>query len=264
RSAVERGFALPSATGVRAIPGKGVRAVVDGKTIYVGNRALIAEIGVEIPSDPRLDPLEKEGKTVVFAAEEGKIMGAVGLADLIREESRVAVATLKNAGIQVAILTGDSQPVAEWVGRELGLDLVFSEVKPGEKALKVRELQEAGHLVAMVGDGINDAPALVQADVGIAIGAGTNVAIESADVVLVKNDPRDVTRLIRLSNATMRKMHQNLVWATAYNAIAIPAAAGIFQPFGFVLEPQWGALIMAASTVIVAINALLLRREQLE
>lgn len=264
RSAVERGLVLSPATGVQAIPGKGVRAVVDGKTIYVGNRALMAEIGVEIPSDPRLDPLEKEGKTVVFAAEEGRIVGAVGLADLIREESRTAVTELKKAGIQVAMLTGDSKPVAEWVGRELNLDLIFSEVRPEEKAEKVKELQRAGHVVAMVGDGINDAPALVQADVGIAIGAGTNVAIESADVVLVKNDPRDVGRLIRLSHATMRKMRQNLVWATAYNGIAIPAAAGVFQPFGFVLEPQWGALIMAASTVIVAINALLLRRVRLD
>jgi len=263
RSAQERGIALTPATGVQAIPGKGVRAEVDGKTIHVGNRALMAELGVEIPADPRLDTLESEGKTVVFAVEAGRIVGAVALADLIREESREAVASLKNAGIQVAMLTGDSQPVAEWVGRELDLDLVFAAVRPGGKAEKVKELQQAGHVVAMVGDGINDAPALVQADVGIAIGAGTNVAIESADVVLVKNDPRDVIRLIRLSHATMRKMYQNLVWATAYNGIAIPAAAGVFYSFGFVLEPQWGALIMAASTVIVAINALLLRRVRL-
>ncbi len=264
RSAQERGIALTPATGVQAIPGKGVQAVVDGKTIHVGNRALMAEIGVEIPADPRLDSLEKEGKTVVFTAEEGRIVGAVALADLIREESREAVAELKKAGIQVAMLTGDSKPVAEWVGRELDLDLVFAEVRPGGKAEKVEELQRAGHVVAMVGDGINDAPALVKADVGIAIGAGTNVAIESADVVLVKNDPRDVMRLIRLSHATMRKMYQNLVWATAYNGIAIPAAAGVFQPFGFILEPQWGALIMAASTVIVAVNALFLRRVRLD
>ncbi len=263
RSALERGLPLSPATGAQAIPGKGVRAVVDGRTVHVGNRALMAEIGIEVPSDPRLDALEKQGKTVAFAEEEGQVLGAVALADLIREESREAVAELKQAGIQVAMLTGDSQPVAEWVGRELDLDLVFAAVRPGEKAEKVKELQRAGHVVAMVGDGINDAPALVQADVGIAIGAGTNVAIESADVVLVKNDPRDVSRLIHLSRATMRKMRQNLVWATAYNGIAIPAAAGVFQPFGFVLEPQWGALIMAASTVIVAANALLLRRTRL-
>ena len=263
RSAQERGIALTPATGVQAIPGKGVRATVDGKTIHVGNRTLMTEIGVDIPPDPRLDTLESEGKTVVFAAEEERVVGAVALADLIREESREAVASLKKAGIQVAMLTGDSQLVAKWVGRELDLDLVFAAVRPGGKAEKVKELEQAGRVVAMVGDGINDAPALVQADVGIAIGAGTNVAIESADVVLVKNDPRDVIRLIRLSHATMRKMRQNLVWATAYNGIAIPAATGIFQPFGFVLEPQWGALIMAASTVIVAINALLLRRVRL-
>jgi len=263
RSALERGLSLSPATGVQAIPGKGVRAVVDGRTVHVGNRALMAEIGIEVPSDPRLDALEKQGKTVAFAAEEGQLLGAVALADLIREESREAVAELTQAGIQVAMLTGDSQPVAEWVGHELDLDLVFAEVRPEQKAEKVKELQRAGHVVAMVGDGINDAPALVQADVGIAIGAGTNVAIESADVVLVKDDPRDVSRLIHLSRATMRKMYQNLVWATAYNGIAIPAAAGAFQPFGFVLEPQWGALIMAASTVIVAANALLLRRTRL-
>lgn len=262
RSAAERGLDLPTVTGVQAIPGKGVQGKIDGKQVYVGNRALMEEIGISVPDDPRLIALEEEGKTVVFAASQ-EIMGAIALADLIRDESRAAVAELKSAGIQVAMLTGDSKPVAEWVGRELGLDLVFPEVKPGEKALKVKQLQEAGQVVAMVGDGINDAPALVQADVGMAIGAGTNVAIESADVVLVKNDPRDVARLIHLSQATMRKMRQNLVWATAYNAIAIPAAAGVFQPFGFVLEPQWGALIMAASTVIVAINAISLRRVRL-
>jgi len=262
RSAAERGLDLPTVAGVQAIPGKGVQGKIGGKQVYVGNRALMEQIGILVPDDPRLVALEEEGKTVVFAASQ-EIMGAVGLADLIREESRTAVTELKSAGIQVAMLTGDSKPVAEWVGRELGLDMVFPEVKPGEKAMKVKQLQEAGQVVAMVGDGINDAPALVQADVGMAIGAGTNVAIESADVVLVKNDPRDVARLIHLSQATMRKMRQNLVWATAYNVIAIPAAAGIFQPFGFVLEPQWGALIMAASTVIVAVNAISLRRVHL-
>jgi Cu2+-exporting ATPase len=162
------------------------------------------------------------------------------------------------------MLTGDSRAVAEWVAGELGLDVVFAEVKPEEKAAKVKELQAQGKVVAMVGDGINDAPALVQADVGIAIGAGTDVAIESADVVLVKNDPRDVVKLIRLSRATMRKMRQNLVWATGYNAVAIPAAAGVFYPLGLVLRPEWGALIMAASTLIVAANALLLQRARLE
>jgi len=263
RSAEERGIDLPHVAGVQALPGKGVRGEIAGTEIYVGNHALMEEIGAAIPDDPRLAALAEEGKTIVFVAEDGTAIGAVALADLIREESREAVAALKESGIQVAILTGDSKPVADWVGRELSLDLVFAEVKPEEKLIKVKELQQKGEVVAMVGDGINDAPALVQADVGIAIGAGTNVAIESADVVLVKDDPRDVARLIRLSQATMRKMRQNLVWATGYNAVAIPAAAGVFQPFGFVLEPQWGALIMAASTIIVAVNAISLRRIRL-
>lgn len=263
-SAKEQGLSLSEAKAFQAIPGKGAHAEVEGVLLYVGNRALMEELGVKVPDDPRLTRLERDGKTVVFAAGEGRLLGAVALADLIREESRAVVDALKKAGIQVAMLTGDARPVANWVGRELGLDLIFAEVRPEEKAERVRELQADGHMVAMVGDGINDAPALVQADVGIAIGAGANVAIESADVVLVKNDPRDVVRLIRLSRATMRKMRQNLVWATGYNAVAIPAAAGILYPLGFVLQPQWGALIMAASTVIVALNALLLRRERLE
>lgn len=260
RSARERGLALPEATGFQAIPGKGARAEVEGRTLYVGNRALIGELGVAIPSHPRLEELEGEGRTVVFAAADGKLLGAIALADLVREESRAAVAELKAMGIEVAMLTGDSRKVADWVAGALGIDAVFAEVKPEEKAQVVRGLQQEEHVVAMVGDGINDAPALVVADVGMAIGAGTNVALESADVVLVRNDPRDVTRLVRLSRAVMRKMRQNLVWATGYNAVAIPAAAGVFFPLGVVLAPQWGALIMAASTVVVVLNALLLRR----
>jgi len=173
------------------------------------------------------------------------------------------VQVLKAMGVQVAMLTGDSRPVAEWVAGELGLDIVFAEVRPEQKAERVKELQRQGKIVAMVGDGINDAPALVQADVGIAIGAGTDVAVESAQVVLIKNDPRDVVRLIRLSRATMSKMRQNLVWATAYNVIAIPVAAGVLQPIGIILRPEWGALVMSVSTIIVAFNALLLRRVNL-
>jgi len=263
RAAQERGLPLPSATDFQALPGKGAKATVEGVQLFVGNRALMEETGVEVPQDPHLASLGQQGKTIVYVATEGRLLGAVALADLIRVESREAVEALKGMSIQVAMLTGDSRPVAEWVARELGLDIVFAEVRPEEKALKVKELQSRGEAVAMVGDGINDAPALVQADVGIAIGAGTDVAIESADVVLVKNDPRDVVRLIRLSQATMSKMSQNLVWATAYNVVAIPAAAGIFQPWGITLRPEWGALFMAASTIIVAINALLLRRVDL-
>lgn len=264
RAAQERGLPLPRASDFQALPGKGAKATVEGMDLFVGNRAMMEEIGVAVPQDPHLAALGQQGKTVVYAATEGHLWGAIALADLIRDESREAVQALKGMGIQVAMLTGDSRAVAEWVAGELGLDIVFAQVRPEEKTLKVKELQSRGQVVAMVGDGINDAPALVQADVGVAIGAGTDVAIESADVVLVKNDPRDMVRLIRLSRATMSKMRQNLVWATAYNALAIPAAAGIFQPWGITLRPEWGALIMAASTVIVALNALLLRRVNLE
>ena len=263
RSALNRGIELPSASNFRAIPGQGARAEVEGRKLSIGNRELMANEGSAIRDSSRLEELEASGKTVIHVASADTYLGAIALADLIREESREAIAALKELGIQSALLTGDTRSVADWVAGELGIEHVFAEVKPEEKRDKVIELQSQGHTVAMVGDGINDAPALVQADVGIAIGAGTNVAIESADVVLMRDDPRDVVRLVRLSRATMRKMRQNLIWATGYNAIAIPAAAGVFYPFGFVLEPQWGALIMAASTIIVAFNALLLRRERL-
>ncbi len=254
---------LPQATDFRAIPGKGAQASVEGVELAVGNRALMADLGLSLPDSPRLAELQQQGKTVVYAAAEGRVVGAIALADLIREESREALTGLKGMGLQVAMLTGDSQAVADWVAGELDLDIVFAEVQPEQKADKIKGLQAQGKVVAMVGDGINDAPALVRADVGIAIGAGTDVAIESADVVLVKNDPRDVVGLIRLSRATMTKMRQNLVWATAYNVVAIPAAAGVLQPWGIILRPEWGALIMSASTIIVAFNALLLRRVDL-
>jgi len=263
RAAQERDLPLPSASDFQALPGKGAKATIEGVQLFVGNRALMEQIGAEVPEDPHLAAFGQQGKTIVYAATEGRLLGTIALADLIRDESREAVHALKEMGIQVAMLTGDSRPVADWVAGELGLDIAFAEVRPEQKTHKVKELQSRGEVVAMVGDGINDAPALVQADVGIAIGAGTDVAIESADVVLVKNDPRDAVRLIRLSRATMSKMSQNLVWATAYNIIAIPAAAGIFQPWGITLRPEWGALFMAASTIIVAVNALLLRRVDL-
>jgi len=260
RAAQERKLSLPQATEFEAVPGKGAKAAVEGSHLFIGNRALMEQIGVAVPHDPRLVELGRQGKTVVYAAADGSLVGALALADMVRDESREAVRALKQMGLEVAMLTGDSQAVADYVAAELGLDTVFAEVRPEQKADKVKELQRQDKVVAMVGDGINDAPALVQSDVGIAIGAGTDVAIESADVVLVKNDPRDVVRLIRLSRATMRKMRQNLVWATAYNVVAIPAAAGVLQPWGITLRPEWGALIMSASTVIVAVNALLLRR----
>ena len=254
---------LPQASDFEAIPGKGAKATVEGSHLFIGNRALMEQIGVAVPHDPRLAELGRQGKTVVYAAADGHLLGAVALADMVRDESREAVRALKKMGLEVAMLTGDSQDVADYVAAELGLDTVFAEVRPEQKADKVKELQRRGKVVAMVGDGINDAPALVQADVGIAIGAGTDVAVESAQVVLIKNDPRDVVRLIRLSRATMSKMTQNLVWATAYNVVAIPMAAGLLQPLGIVLRPEWGALVMSASTVIVAVNALLLRRVKL-
>jgi len=263
RAAQERELSLPQANDFEAVPGKGARATVEGRHLFIGNRALMEQIGVAVPDAPRLAALGGQGKTVVYAAADGRLAGAVALADMVRDESREAVRALKQMGLEVAMLTGDSQAVADYVAAELGLDTVFAEVRPEQKADKVKELQGQAKVVAMVGDGINDAPALVQADVGIAIGAGTDVAVESAQVVLVKNDPRDVVRLIRLSRATMSKMTQNLVWATAYNVIAIPMAAGLLQPLGIVLRPEWGALIMSASTVIVAVNALLLRRVNL-
>lgn len=253
-------LSLPTVGNFLAVPGKGAQAIVEGVQLSVGNRALMEELGVSVPQDARLTALGQQGKTVVYAATNGRLLGAIALADLIRDESREAVGTLKEMGVQVAMLTGDSREVADWVAGELGLDIVFAEVRPEQKADKVKELQAQGRVVAMVGDGINDAPALVQADVGIAIGAGTDVAIESAQVVLIKNDPRDVVRLIRLSRATMRKMYQNLVWATGYNLVTIPLAAGLLQPWGIILRPEWGALAMSASTVIVAVNALLLQR----
>ena len=187
------------------------------------------------------------------------MLGAIALADVIRPESREAVAQLKAMGLKVMMLTGDSRRVAEWVARELGLDEVFAEVLPHEKAQKIEEVQRQGLAVAMVGDGVNDAPALVQADVGIAIGAGTDVAVEAADIVLVRNDPRDVVAILDLARATYRKMVENLLWATGYNAVAIPLAAGVLYSWGVLLSPAAGAMLMSLSTVIVALNAQRLR-----
>ncbi len=189
--------------------------------------------------------------------------GVIALADLIREESRDAVNALRAMGIQVAMLTGDNEATAAFVAKELGLDTFFAEVLPEDKSQAVAKLQAQGQTVAMVGDGVNDAPALVQADVGIAIGAGTDVAMESADIVLVKNDPRDVVRLIRLSRLTGQKMRQNLLWATGYNAVALPLAAGVGVSLGIILRPEWGALFMAASSIIVVVNSLLMKRKEI-
>ncbi len=261
-TAAERGIRLRTVSEFQALPGRGVRAHVDGSEVLVGGPRLLETLGVALPDPVRraVASWEAEGKTVVVLVQDGAPVAAIALADVIRPESRSAVAQLQTLGIQVALLTGDSEAVARWVARELGIAEYVAEVLPGQKAEKIRELQRQGRRVAMVGDGINDAPALVAADVGIAIGAGTDVAIESAGIILVSDDPRGVVQVIRLSRASYRKMIQNLVWATGYNVVALPLAAGVLAWAGVVLVPAVGALLMAASTVIVAINAQLLRR----
>ncbi|MHB8896987.1 MAG: HAD-IC family P-type ATPase, partial [Candidatus Geothermincolia bacterium] len=209
--------------------------------------------------DPRVEQIASQGKTVIFVLIDGRPAGAIALADVVRAESREAVSRLKEMGIECMMLTGDNRHVAEWVAGELGLDDYFAEVLPHQKSEKIREIKARGLIVAMVGDGVNDAPALAEADVGIAIGAGTDVAVESADIVLVRNDPRDIVAIVGLARATYRKMEQNLVWATGYNVFAIPAAAGVLYPLGILLTPALGAVFMSLSTIIVAINARRLR-----
>jgi Cu2+-exporting ATPase len=262
RAAEERRLDTPASAEFRAVPGRGAQARVEGAAVAAGNRRLMDDLGVDTAlAAEHVDRLTRQGKTLVYVAREGRLAGLIALADIIRPESRTAVRDLKALGLEVFMLTGDHENVAAYVAGELGLDSYFAEVQPGQKAEKVKALQREGKRVGMVGDGINDAPALVQADVGIAIGAGTSVAVESADIVLVKNDPRDVVSLLQLSRATIRKMKQNLLWATGYNVVAIPVAAGVLAPVGIVLRPEWAALIMAASTIIVVLNALLLRRQ---
>lgn len=247
------------------IAGRGARGQVDGGEVLVGSEALIIQSRVTLLPEmlSRVRALETEGKTVVFVARDTQLVGAIALADTIREESYEAVQSLRALGIRTAMITGDSPDVAEWVARELGIDEYFARVLPQEKSEKVKLLQEKGHIVAMVGDGVNDAPALMQADLGVAIGAGTNVAIESAGIILVENDPRDIPKIIRLSQFTYAKMIQNLFWATGYNIVALPLAAGVLIARGVVLDPAVAAVFMSASTVIVALNALLLKRKSL-
>jgi Cu2+-exporting ATPase len=257
--AKEKGTRILKAEEFKAIPGKGAYGKVKSKEVYVGGPNLLKEMNNEI-EDQRIKELQKQGKTVVFSVVDGKVAGAFALADKIRNESFEAVKKLKEIGIKVYMLTGDADEVARWVSQELGIDDYFAEVLPDEKAEKIKLLKEKGHKVAMVGDGINDAPALVTADVGVAIGAGTDVAIESADIILVKNDPRDVTKVADLSRMTYSKMVQNLWWAAGYNIFAIPLAAGILYNQGVVVSPAIGALLMSLSTVIVAINSQTLRK----
>jgi Cu2+-exporting ATPase len=238
----------------RAIPGKGAEGVVDGKYVRVVSPGYLEEHNLMV-DDTRVDTLSDQGKTVVFVVIDGVVKGAVALADIVRPESKEAVANLKAMGVQTMMLTGDNHKVAQWVSREVGLDEYFAEVLPHEKSAKVKEVQARGLTVAMTGDGVNDAPALAQADVGIAIGAGTDVAVETADIVLVRSNPKDVEAIVRLSRATYRKMIQNLWWAAGYNIVAIPIAAGLLSGWGILIGPASGAALMSLSTIVVAVNA---------
>lgn len=242
----------------RAIPGKGAEGTVNGKTVKAVSPGYLRERNIAA-TDPRLGELGRQGKTVIFVLVNDRLAGAIALADIIRPESKPAIARLKAMGIRCIMLTGDKKEVADWVAQEIDLDEVIAEVLPEQKVSKIRDVEGRGLVTAMTGDGVNDAPALAQADVGIAIGAGTDVAIEAADIILVKSNPDDVPALIRLARATYRKMVQNLVWATGYNVIAIPAAAGVLAHWGIVLGPAVGAVLMSASTVICAVNARTLR-----
>ncbi len=240
--------------GFKAIPGKGAEGIVDGKEVKVVSPGYLKEHNLTM-DDERFDLLSMQGKTVVFVIIDGEVKGAIALADIVRPESKEAIATLKQMGIQTMMLTGDNRKVAQWVSEEVGLDEYFAEVLPHEKSAKVKEVQARGLTVAMTGDGVNDAPALAQADVGIAIGAGTDVAVETADIVLVRSNPKDVAAIVKLSRATYQKMIQNLWWAAGYNIIALPVAAGVLYGLGILLVPAAGAGLMSLSTVVVAINA---------
>jgi Cu2+-exporting ATPase len=257
-AATQRGIGYPAPKQFKAIPGKGAQAEVDGADVKVVSPGYLRESGLAV-DHPRVRQVAGQGKTVVYVLVGERVCGAIALADIIRQESREALRRLKDMGVQVMMLTGDAEAVAKWVAQELDLDDYFAEVLPGDKASKIKEVQGRGLIVAMTGDGVNDAPALTQADVGIAIGAGTDVAIESADIVLVRSDPRDVTAIVDLARSTYAKMVQNLLWATGYNVVAIPLAAGVLYRFGLLLTPAIAAVFMSLSTVIVAINARLLR-----
>jgi len=264
-SAADRKLTVPRATDFLALPGRGVQATVDGRRLADGGPRLLEQLGVEAPPELRrfADAAAAKGQSVVYQVEDGRVQAAFSVADAVRPESAEAIRRLHDARVAVAMVTGDSRAVAETVARELKIDTVFAEVLPEKKVEKIKELQHAGHRVAMVGDGVNDAPALIAADVGIAIGAGTDVAVEAGDIVLVRSDPRDIPRIIALSRATYRKMLQNLWWAAGYNIVAIPLAAGALASRGIVLSPAVGAVLMSLSTIIVALNAQLLRRTKL-
>jgi len=262
KTAEERGLSIPLAESFQALPGRGVQAMVSGKQLLLGGPSLLREAGAQMDAvlAAAIDRASKRGQAAITMLERSTPIAVFAVADAIREESRAAVQRLHEQQIEVVMITGDAESVARAVAEELGIDTVFAEVLPDQKASKVREVQQRGKRVAMVGDGVNDALALITADVGIAIGAGTDVAVEAGDVVLVRSDPRDVPRIIALSRATYRKMIQNLWWAAGYNVFAIPLAAGALAPWGIVLPAAVGAVLMSVSTIVVAANAQLLRR----
>jgi Cu2+-exporting ATPase len=255
--AADEGVEVPPASAFEAAPGRGVTATVEGRSLAVGGPALLDERRLKVPD---ADRSAAAGRSAVYLIDGERVLALFAIADAIRPESREAIDRLHADGVEVAMITGDAKAVAEAVAAELGIDRVLAEVLPADKAAEIEKLQAEGKRVAMVGDGVNDAPALVTADVGIAIGAGTEVAVEAGDIVLVRSDPRDVPAIISLSRASYRKMVQNLWWAAGYNVLAIPAAAGLLVSWGLVLSPAVGAVLMSASTVIVAANAQLLRR----
>lgn len=265
KAEMNEGFILKSAEGFSNLPGRGVTAVVDGVTYYFGGPAMLRELKVETKGEinNKIASWKQRGSSILFAVKDKDVIGAFALEDQVRSESLEAISQLKSLGIKSAMVTGDARQVADVVGAELGLDEIFAEVLPQDKDAKVQELQDRGYKVAMVGDGVNDAPALARADVGIAIGAGTDVAIESAGVVLASSDPRNVVGTIKLSKSSYSKMIQNLTWGAGYNLFAIPIAAGLFSTWGISLTPALGAVLMSASTVIVALNAQLMRRVDL-
>ncbi|HUF29092.1 MAG TPA: copper-translocating P-type ATPase, partial [Gemmatimonadaceae bacterium] len=265
KTAADRALEVPTADGFRALTGKGVAASIEGAEYHLGGPALLKEEDAQVPDALRQasEAAANRGQAAVYLLREGKAIAVFAVADAIREESREAIRALHERGVEVVMLTGDAQAVADAVSEELGIDTVFAQVLPEDKASKVRALQAQGKRVAMVGDGVNDAPALATADIGIAIGAGTDVAVQAGHIVLVRSDPRDIPRIITLSRATYRKMLQNLWWAAGYNIVAIPLAAGVLAAWGILLTPAVGAVFMSASTVIVAVNAQLLKRVKL-
>lgn len=260
--AERRGVPVLRAEGFESVPGHGALAVVDGHRVIVGNRRMMERDGIDLGDlAARRTELAQGGRTAVIVAVDGRAAGLVAMADAPRPTAAPAVAELRRLGADVVMLTGDNEATARRIGAMLGVTTVIADVLPGDKASKVAELQAQGRKVAMVGDGVNDAPALAQADIGIAIGAGTDVAIETADIVLMRSDPLDVPVALQVGRGTVRKMRQNLGWAIGYNAIALPIAAGVFEPaFGLVLRPEIAALSMSGSSFLVAVNALLLKR----